>query len=72
MPILPNYPTMNEYITHGVNGILYDPENPEPIMFSNLDKISENAKNGVIQGYKKWEIYEKEIINYIEKVNYSS
>ena len=32
--VAPDRPTMNEYILHGVNGLLYDPLNPQALDFS--------------------------------------
>jgi glycosyltransferase involved in cell wall biosynthesis len=60
-----NNATMNEYIQHGVNGYLFDYKNPKPLIFDNLEKIHENAYKTIEEGYKKFQINKKDIINII-------
>ncbi len=52
--VAPNFPTMNEYITHGYNGLLYDLEKIPPLDFSQVEEISRNAYETVKKGYEKW------------------
>jgi hypothetical protein len=52
--VAPNFPTMNEYITHGVNGYLYDPGRPQPIDFTAAKQIAERARETVELGHKAW------------------
>ena len=62
-----NEPTMNEYIEHNVNGYLFDINNPTAIDLSNIDEIQKNAYQYTKNGYQKWLIERKSIIDYIEK-----
>lgn len=52
--IAPDTTTMNEYIEHGVNGILYDPSDPQPIDSHDIRKLQESAVETVRAGRKKW------------------
>jgi len=70
MPILaPDAPTMNEYVTHAVNGYLYDIDNPQVIDFSSLKTIRQNLKKDMVQGEINWEDDKKKIIEFIRKEN---
>lgn len=57
--------TMNEYIKHNENGILYK-KNISNLEF-NLNKIQRNAFASITNGYKKWNMDKGTIINYIKK-----
>jgi hypothetical protein len=57
--------TMNEYIKHNENGILYK-KNISNLEF-NLKKIQRNAFASIACGYKKWEVDKGTIINYIKE-----
>lgn len=61
--IAPNYPTMNEYITNGVNGILYDLNNPLPIDLSAVRDIQERTKKYIETGYENWEKQKWKIVD---------
>lgn len=52
--IAPNYPTMNEYIINGFNGILYDVRKPQSIGQVDVRKIQLSSKTFIENGYKKW------------------
>jgi len=52
--IAPDNGTMNEYILHGVNGLLYDPEHPAPLDFSRFAELGEAARRSVAIGYQRW------------------
>ncbi len=65
--VVPNNPTMNEYIVHGKTGLKYDPENPAPLDFSKVDEIGRNALKYIEEGYMKWKNSEKEIIRFIRE-----
>jgi hypothetical protein len=58
-------PTMNEYIVHGVNGLLYDPGRPSPLDFSDVPRSGENARCGMISGRSRWEAMEQAVVDYI-------
>ena len=62
-----NNPTMNEYIVDGVNGYLYNLDNPKEINLTNLNEIQKNTYNYMCEGYEKWEKDKKKIIDFIEK-----
>ncbi len=64
--IAPDYPTMNEYITHGVNGYLYNLKNPKHIEISDIRKIQKNAAEYIKKGYENWQKEKNNIIEYIE------
>ena len=61
--IAPNYPTMNEYITNGVNGILYDLNNPQPVDLSCVREIQKNTEQYIKDGYESWEKQKWKIID---------
>lgn len=65
--IAPNYPTMNEYIDNGVNGILYDYESPEDIVVHDVRELQENAYQSISVGYKNWLSERYHIIEWIEE-----
>jgi glycosyltransferase involved in cell wall biosynthesis len=52
--VAPNEPTMNEYIQHGYNGLLYDYDNPQPLDFTNAKEIGKNARNSIAEGRMRW------------------
>lgn len=63
--IAPNNPTMNEYITNGFNGILYELDNPKINKKYNIKSIQENTKKYIQQGYLKWSEEKNKILDYI-------
>ncbi len=65
--IAPDYPTMNEYIQHGITGYLYDYNNVQPIEISNIRKIQKAAYEYVVNGYKKWEVDKHKICEWIKE-----
>ncbi len=52
--VAPNAPTMSEYITHGVNGLLYDPNDPRPLDFRRASQIGHGARRRAERGFTKW------------------
>jgi glycosyltransferase involved in cell wall biosynthesis len=52
--VAPDFPTMNEYITHGINGLLYDPKNPSPLDFSKVEELGKAARKTVENGWVYW------------------
>jgi glycosyltransferase involved in cell wall biosynthesis len=60
-------PTMNEYITHGENGYLFDMFHPQKIDLSNLEKVQKNAYEFMCRGRERWEKERRSIITFIEK-----
>lgn len=49
-----NAPTMSEYMTHGVTGLLYDIHKLEPLDFSRAAEIGAAARRHVEIGYESW------------------
>jgi hypothetical protein len=58
-------PTMNEYIVHSVNGLLYDPGSPAPLDFSDAARLGEVARRGAIAGRWRWESSEEELVEFV-------
>jgi len=52
--VAPDCPTMNEYIKHNVNGLLYDPNNPKLLDFSNAEKLGKEARSSIEKGRIAW------------------
>jgi len=52
--VSPDCPTMNEYITHHVNGLLYDRNCPAPLDFSNAGMLGYNARRTIEAGRLAW------------------
>lgn len=50
-----NNPTMNEYITHSKNGILFDMDSITPIESFNMREIQQNAYDYISDGFLKYE-----------------
>ncbi len=63
--VAPDNGTMNEYIIHGVNGLLYDPHNPQQLDFSRVAELGTNARQTVVHGYDYWKKQEEKLIEYI-------
>ncbi len=63
--VAPDKPTMNEYIEHGKNGLLYNLRRPKPLDFSNAAQISKNARKRAEEGYANWNNSKMEIIDFI-------
>lgn len=62
-----NQPTMNEYIKHGKTGFLCNFKFPKAVNLSNLREIQQNTYNYSKEGYEKWLIERKNIINFIRQ-----
>jgi len=63
--VAPNQGTMNEYIIPGVNGLLYDHHNPQPLDFSNAQKLGTEARSGASAGRLLWEQGEADLVRFI-------
>lgn len=63
----PDRPTMNEYIRHGVTGLLYNPARPKALDFSNIDTIYANVKKMAAEGYKKWQKSRAELLDMVRE-----
>jgi len=63
--VAPDAPTMNEYITDGVNGYLYDPAHPEPVDFSSAQKVASRARETAEAGYRRWMSSQPELRDFL-------
>ena len=60
-----NQGTMNEYILHGVNGLLYDHRLPRPLDFSDVARLGAQARASVRLGHAQWLAAEDEMVKFI-------
>lgn len=49
-----NAPTMSEYITHQMNGLLYSLASPQPLDFKSRKEIGARARESVFIGHADW------------------
>jgi hypothetical protein len=63
--VAPNQGTMNEYILHGVNGLLYDHRAPRPLDFSDVERLGRCARDSVVAGHAQWLKAEEGIVDFI-------
>ncbi len=59
-----NDSTMNEYITDGEDGYLFNIDNPKTIDLSNVALIIENSRKRAAAGYLKWQKSKQLIIDF--------
>lgn len=64
--IAPDQATMNEYLRHGENGWLYDPNAPTPLDFSGLRRLREQALRDVAAGHARWQASLPALISYLD------
>jgi len=53
--VAPDAPTMNEVISHGVNGLLYVPGRRSPLDFRLAKEMGARAREDVVRGRARWE-----------------
>jgi Glycosyl transferases group 1 len=53
--VAPDAPTANEYITSGLDGFLYDPEDPGRVDWSRAADWGRAARQGAVEGRRDWE-----------------
>lgn len=53
--VAPDAPTMNEYVSHGVNGLLYAPGRPAPRDFAHAREIGARAREDIAAGHAQWQ-----------------
>jgi hypothetical protein len=63
--IAANRPTMNEYITDGVNGLLFDPDRPTMADYSRADVIKKNVLDSVSDGQARWKRQQDEVLDFL-------
>jgi glycosyltransferase involved in cell wall biosynthesis len=61
-----NDSTMNEYIRHGHNGILFDAINTQAIDLSNYETIAQQARKDSVNGWVLWQNDIKKIRDFIQ------
>jgi glycosyltransferase involved in cell wall biosynthesis len=52
--VAPDAPTMNEYITDGVTGLLWNLDQPQSLDFSQAAELGRRARDKVAAGHQKW------------------
>jgi hypothetical protein len=65
--IAPDNFTMNEYIRHGVNGLLYDIKNLAPLEHADIRKIQQNAIETIRSGHERWNVRKYEMLDLLEE-----
>lgn len=53
--VAPDAPTMNEYISHGSNGLLHAPGHRPPLDFTHAREIGARARDDMLRGRAGWE-----------------
>jgi hypothetical protein len=53
--VAPDAPTMNEYISHGTNGLLHGPGWLEPLDFTHAREIGARARDSMARGHAQWQ-----------------
>lgn len=65
--IASNATTMNEYIQHGVNGLLYDVNDPPSIGTVDVREMQQNALATIQLGHEQWNLSIPELMNLLEE-----
>lgn len=65
--IAPNESTMNEYITDGVNGCLYELNSSKPVVVNKVRCLQEAASAFIIEGYDKWLVESAQIMRWVQE-----
>ena len=65
--VAPDAPTMNEYIRHGRNGLLYDPAVPEPLDFSRAADLGAGARLSCERGREDWQKSLESVARFLEE-----
>jgi hypothetical protein len=63
--VAPNHGTMNEYILPGINGLLYDIRDPQPLDFSDAVQLGARAWESTVAGRAAWEEAEDELVRFV-------
>jgi len=58
-------PTMNEYIAHGTNGLLYAPARPAAVDFANARAVGARARESVERGYQRWQTSIPKLLEFV-------
>lgn len=63
--VAPDQGTMNEYIIHGVNGLLYDRHKPGALDFSEVRMLGKQGRESARIGRQLWERSEADLVDFI-------
>jgi hypothetical protein len=63
--VAPNAPTMNEYIAHGTNGLLYVPRRPARLDFADAPSLGARARESVERGHERWLTAVPDLLDFI-------
>ena len=63
--VAPNQGTMNEYIISGINGLLFNNKDPQPLDFSRVGQLGQAARLSAELGRQRWEAGEKDLMDFI-------
>lgn len=61
----PDDATMNEYLTDGVTGFLYDPAAPAEIPFAETMEMGRRARESIQHGKRRWDFAQPRLLNWI-------
>ncbi|MBR0649729.1 glycosyltransferase [Roseomonas terrae] len=63
--VAPDAPTMNEYISHGANGLLYAPGQYRALDFANARDLGARARETMLRGRAAWEAGVPALLDFI-------
>jgi len=63
--VSPDYPTMNEYIRNGHNGLLYHLQDLKPLDFTDAARMALQAREDSMAGFARWQEGQQELQEYI-------
>lgn len=63
--VSPDHPTMNEYITHGKNGLLYDVQDLKPLNFTLAKTMAGQARKDCLLGFENWQKATADMLDWI-------
>lgn len=63
--VAPDSGTMNEYIVHGVNGLLYNLANQRALSFKDATSLGQWGRKSALAGHTRWQELEQKLVEYI-------
>ncbi|BDG70898.1 glycosyltransferase [Roseomonas fluvialis] len=63
--VAPDAPTMNEYVSHGRNGLLYAPGAHGPLDFARAAEIGARARDDIAAGHARWSAAEPALVDFL-------
>ena len=64
-----NLPTHNEYISDGINGLLFEKDRPTTLDLTNAERMGRMAHDTVVEGRRRWDAKEDEIVEFISSTD---